>query len=227
MNDPADPAAPPLLAAARAEVAATCRAMSASGLVVGTAGNVSVRAGGMVAISPSGLDYARLTPELVGVHGLDGGALDAPLAPSSELPLHLAVYAATSAAAVVHTHAPASTALSAVLDELPASHYYVALFGGPVRVAPYAGFGSDELAAGVVAALEGRSAALMGNHGAVVTGPSPAKALELAGYLEYVCDQHLRALATGLPVRTLPAAEVERVAARLAGYGQRPPDAAG
>jgi L-fuculose-phosphate aldolase len=214
---------PGLLADARAEVAAACRAMSASGLVVGTAGNVSVRVGDAVVVSPSGLDYARLTSDLVGVHRLDGSALDAPLAPSSELPLHLAVYAATAATAIVHTHAPASTALSTVVDELPASHYYVALFGGPVRVAPYATFGSAELARSVVAALDGRSAALMGNHGAVVTGPDPAKALELAGYLEYVCDQHLRALSTGLPVRTLSGAQVDAVIDRLAGYGQRPP----
>ncbi|MCO1657185.1 class II aldolase/adducin family protein [Pseudonocardia humida] len=208
---------------ARAAVAATCRAMSASGLVVGTAGNVSARVGDEVVVSPSGLEYARLTPDLVGVHRMDGTAVDAPLAPSSELPLHLAVYAATDAAAIVHTHASASTALSAVLDELPASHYYVALFGGPVRVAPYATFGSDELAASVVAALRDRSAALMGNHGAVVTGSGPAKALELAGYLEYVCDQHLRALSTGLAVRELSAAQVGAVVGQLAGYGQQPP----
>jgi L-fuculose-phosphate aldolase len=212
-----------LLEEARAEVAATCRELRASGLVVGTAGNVSVRVGDLVAVSPSGLDYARLTPELVGVHRTDGSAVDAPLAPSSELPLHLAVYAAGRATAVVHTHAPASTALSTVVDEVPASHYYVALFGGPVPVAPYATYGSAELAANAVAALADRSAALLANHGAVVTAAALPKALELAGYLEYVCDQHLRALSTGLPVRTLPAAELDRVTARLAGYGQVPP----
>jgi L-fuculose-phosphate aldolase len=212
-----------LLEEARAEVAATCRALRGSGLVVGTAGNVSVRVGDLVAVSPSGLDYARLTAELVGVHHLDGRPVDAPLSPSSELPLHLAVYDAGPATAVVHTHAPASTALSTVVDEVPASHYYVALFGGPVPVAPYATYGSPELAANAVAALTDRTAALLANHGAVVTAAGLPEALELAGYLEYVCDQHLRALSTGLPVRTLPAAELERVTARLSGYGQQPP----
>jgi L-fuculose-phosphate aldolase len=211
------------LARARAEVAATCRALRERGLVVGTAGNVSVRVGDEVAVSPSGVDYARLTADLVGVHRLDGSAVDAPLAPSSELPLHLAVYAGSTAAAIVHTHAPASTALSTVVDEVPASHYYVAMFGGPVRVAPYATFGSDELAANVAAALVGRTAALLGNHGAVVVADDLPVALERAGYLEYVCDQYLRALGTGRPVRTLPAAEIDRVAGLLAGYGQQPP----
>lgn len=209
----------------RAQVATTCRALSAEGLVVGTAGNVSVRVGDLVAVSPSGLDYDDLTPELVGVHRLDGSPVDAPLQPSSELPLHLQIYGRTGAAAIVHTHAVASTALSCVVDEVPASHYYTAMFGGPVRVAPYATFGSEELARNVAAALEGRTAALMGNHGAVVTAATLSEALSLVRYLEYICDAHLRALSTGLPVRTLAAAEIDRVAGLLSGYGQSTPAA--
>jgi L-fuculose-phosphate aldolase len=204
----------------RAQLAETCRELRRAGLVVGTAGNVSVRVGDLVAVSPSGLDYDAMTAELVGVHALDGTPVDAPLRPSSELPLHLQIYARTGARAVVHTHAPASTALSCVLGEVPASHYYTAMFGGPVRVAPYATFGSAELADTVTAALDGRRAALMGNHGAVVVAGTLAAALGLAGYLEYVCDVHLRALSTGLPVRTLPADEIGNVSGLLSGYGQ-------
>lgn len=209
----------------RAQVGEICRALRRDGLVIGTAGNVSARVGDRVAISPSGLDYADMTADLVGLHALDGSPIDAPLAPSSELPLHLAVYAATEAAAIVHTHAVASTALSTVLDEVPASHYYTAMFGGPVRVAPYATYGSDELADHVTAALAGRTAALMGNHGAIVVAATLARALELATYLEYVCEVQLRAMATGLPVRTLPPAEIELVAEKLSGYGQVAPAA--
>ena len=205
---------------AQEQVVAACRALRAEGLVVGTAGNVSVRVGDLVVVSPSGLDYDEMTPEVVGVHRLDGSPVDAPLLPSSELPLHLQVYARTAARAIVHTHAAASTALSCVVDEVPASHYYTAMFGGPVRVAPYATFGSDELAAGVAAALDGRGAALMGNHGAVVVADTLPRALDLARYLEYVCDVHLRALSTGLAVRTLGAGEIDRVADLLGGYGQ-------
>ncbi|PRY10754.1 class II aldolase/adducin family protein [Kineococcus rhizosphaerae] len=203
-------------------VADTCRALSRDGLVVGTAGNVSARVGDLVVVSPSGVDYATMTGADVGVHTLDGAPVDAPLAPSSELPLHLAVYRGSAHTAVVHTHAPASTALSTVVDEVPASHYYTALFGGGIRVAPYATFGSDELAAGVADALRDRTAALMGNHGAVVVGADLTKVLAQVPYLEYVCDVQLRALATGRPVKTLPADEITRVAGLLAGYGQTP-----
>ncbi len=213
-----------LLADVRRQVGDTCRALRRDGLVVGTAGNVSVRVDDAIAVSPSGLDYDVMTAELVGVHALDGTPIDAPLQPSSELPLHLAVYARTGARAIVHTHALSSTALSCVVDEVPASHYYTALFGGPVRVAPYATFGSDELAGNVATALEGRAAALMGNHGAVVVADTLAEALNLAGYLEYICDVHLRALGTGLPVRTVTAAEIDRVAGKLGTYGQVVPD---
>jgi L-fuculose-phosphate aldolase len=214
----------------RAEVAAVCGQLTAAGLVVGTAGNVSARAGDLIAVTPSGLDYAALSAELVGVHRLDGAPVEAPLAPSSELPLHLAVYAATgrvghgaeSVGAIVHTHSPAATATSALVTEVPSIHYQVAAFGGPVAVAPYATYGTDELAGNVVAALNGRSACLMANHGAVTTGPDLATALSRARALEWVCDVYLRAAAAGRP-RLLPAEEIETVVTKLASYGQRAP----
>ncbi len=210
------------LARQRAEVVWACHRLVASGLVVGTAGNVSARDGELVAVSPSGLDYEALTPELVGVHQLDGSPVVAPLRPTSELPLHLAAYRATGAGAVVHTHGVASTALSLIVDEVPPSHYYTAFFGGPVRVAPYATYGSEELAASVATALDGRSGALMANHGAVCVAGTLRAALELAAYLEYLCDVQLRAMSTGHPVRTLPLNEIERVRELLSGYGQEP-----
>ena len=206
----------------RADVVRVCRELASSGLVVGTSGNVSVRAGDLVAVSPSGLDYAELTAELVGVHRLDGTPVDAPLRPTSEMPLHLGIYAATGAGAIVHTHSVAATALSTLADELPAIHYQVAMFGGPVRVASYATYGSDELAGHVVHALRGRTACLMANHGAVVTGPDLHTALDAGRYLEWLCEVYLRALPGGAP-RVLPDAEIELVAARLAAYGQQRP----
>jgi L-fuculose-phosphate aldolase len=216
-----------LLGELRAEIAAVCTGLAAAGLVVGTAGNVSARAGELIAVTPSGLDYAALTAELVGVHRMDGSAVEAPLQPSSELPLHLAVYAAAGVAeagvaAIVHTHAPAATALSALVDEVPAIHYQVASFGGPVAVAPYATYGTGELAANVVTALAGRSACLMANHGAVTTGPDLRTAVTRAQALEWVCDVYLRAAAAGQP-RLLPPEEIETVVRKLSGYGQRPP----
>ena len=211
-----------LLGELRAEIAAVCTGLAAAGLVVGTAGNVSARAGELIAVTPSGLDYAALTAELVGVHRLDGTPVEAPLQPSSELPLHLAVYAAADVGAIVHTHAPAATAVSALVNEVPAIHYQVASFGGPVAVAPYATYGTGELAANVVAALAGRSACLMANHGAVTTGPDLRTAVTRARALEWVCDVYLRAAAAGRP-RLLPPEEIETVVRKLSGYGQRPP----
>lgn len=210
-----------LLEQARRGVVAACRDLRRARLVVGTAGNVSVRSGDLIAISPSGVDYDDLTPELVGVHRLDGTPVEAPLAPSSEFPLHVAVYGRTAAGAIVHTHGVASTAAAIVLDELPAAHYYVAMFGGPVRVAPYATYGTAELAANVSAALDGRTAALMASHGAITTADTLREALAKAEYLEYLCDVQLRVLATGLPVATLDADEIDRVAAALSRHGHR------
>jgi L-fuculose-phosphate aldolase len=214
-----------LLPAAREAIVTTCQELSRAGLVVGTAGNVSVRSGDLVAVSPSGLRYAELTPELVGVHRLDGTAAEAPLRPTSELPLHLAIYAARpEVGAIVHTHSPAATALSTLVDEIPPVHYYVAMFGGPVIVAPYATYGTDELARNVVDALRDRTGCLMGNHGAVTVGPDLMSAHDKSVYLEWLCDVYLRASSAGSP-RLLPAAEIDAVAAKMTGYGQRPPGA--
>lgn len=209
-----------LLPAAREAIVSACQDLARAGLVVGTAGNVSVREGDLVAVTPTGVRYSALTPETVGVHRLDGTPVEAPLRPTSELPLHLAVYRARpDAGAVVHTHPVAATALSTLVDELPAVHYYVAMFGGPVPVTPYAGYGSPELARYAAAALGDRDGCLLGNHGAVTVGPDLATAYDKSAYLEWLCDVYLRASSAGTP-RLLPATEIAAVAARLAGYGQ-------
>jgi L-fuculose-phosphate aldolase len=215
-----------LLPDARQAIVTACQELSRAGLVVGTAGNVSVREGDLVAVSPSGVRYADLTPEVVGVHRLDGAAVEARLAPTSELALHLAIYSARpEVAAVVHTHSPAATALSALVDEVPAVHYYVAMFGGPtVPVARYATYGTDELARNVVHALRERTACLMGNHGAVTVGPDLPTTQDKSTYLEWLCEVYLRASSAGTP-RLLPAAEIAAVAVKLTGYGQQAPPA--
>src|SRR5438270_806158 len=160
-----------MLGSEREEVAAACRRLAAEGLVLGTAGNVSARAGSHVAISATGAVLADATPDQVTVVDLEGQVVDGQLAPTSELDLHLGVYHRYDAGAVVHTHAPTATALSCVLDdELPCVHYSMLLLGGAVKVAPYATFGTPELAESVLDALEGRAAALMANHGANVRG---------------------------------------------------------
>lgn len=211
-----------LLATEREQIVEACRFMQREGLVVGTAGNVSVRVGDQVAISPSGVAYESMRAEDVVVTDLDGTILEGALKPSSELPLHLAVYASTPAGAITHNHAPASTALGLVVDEIPASHYYSAMFNGVVRVAPYALFGTDELADNVAAALKDRFGALMANHGAITIGPTLAKALSLLPYLEYICEIQLRAMATGAPVKVLAPEVLNAALESFAGYGQQP-----
>lgn len=202
----------------RQAVVDACRQMQRKGLVVGTAGNVSVRAGDKVCISPSAVEYEDLTAEMVGVHDLDGSVVEAQLKPSSELPLHLAVYHSTDAGGITHNHAPASTALGLVCDIVPFSHYYSAMFGGPIRVSQYADFGTDQLAHNVSAALQGRSGALMSNHGAITIGPTLDKALSLLPYLEYVCEVELRAMATGQPVKVLTEDQIAYQVEAIKGY---------
>ena len=211
-----------LLEKERRDVVETCLFMQSSGLIVGTAGNVSIRVDDKVAISPSGVPYETMTAEDVVVFSMDGERVDGILEPSSELPLHLSVYRETAAKAVTHNHAPASTALGLVVDEIPPSHYYSAMLGGIIRVAPYAEFGTDELARNVTDALKDRSGALMKNHGAITVGPTVKKAAGLLPILEYVCEIHLRAMATGAPIALLSPEQMADAKAAIADYGKQP-----
>jgi L-fuculose-phosphate aldolase len=183
----------------REAVAAACRRLAAEGLVVGTAGNVSARAGEEVAISPTGAALGAVSPQQISVVDLDGRMVAGDLEPTSELGLHLGVYRRYAAGAVVHTHAPMATALSCVLDEVPCLHYQMLLLGGSVRVARYATFGTPELAEEVVEALEGRTAALMANHGAIAYGQDIDQAVDFSLLLEWACTVYWRASAIGAP----------------------------
>jgi L-fuculose-phosphate aldolase len=157
----------------------------------------------------------------VSVVDLDGRLVHGDLQPTSELGLHLGVYRRFDTGAVVHTHSPVATALSCVLDELPAVHYAMLALGGAVRVAPYATFGTPELAGAVLDALEGKTAALMANHGALVHGADMAAAVELALLLEWACGVYWRASAIGEP-RTLGQEDLNAVMTAVLerGYGE-------
>lgn len=209
-----------MLEAERDAVAVAGRRLAEEGLVLGTAGNVSVRSGERVAVTPTGAVLADVDPDDVAVVDLDGNLVEGPLEPTSELDLHLAVHRRYEPGAIVHTHQPVATAVSCVVDEVPCVHYQMLLLGGTVRVAPYATFGTPELARLVIEALDGRSAALMANHGAVVHAADAASAVDAALLLEWACSVYCRAVALGNP-RTLDedarAAVVEATATR--GYG--------
>jgi L-fuculose-phosphate aldolase len=195
-----------------------CHALAAAGLVVGTSGNVSVRDGDRVSLTPKGIALAELTGADVAVVNLAGEVRSGE--PTSELELHLAVYRRYEAGAVVHTHSPRATALACVVDELPVVHYQLLAMGGAIRVAPFAAFGTAELASAVTEALAGRSAALLANHGAVTYATTLAEAVERAVVLEWACGVYLDASRVGSP-RVLDEQQQAAVRASAVRHGYR------
>lgn len=184
----------------RAALVAGARRVAESGLVLGSAGNLSVRDGEHVLITCRGVEFDSATNEdCVEVTVAGAASAGDGLQPSSELPLHLAIYAGTDASAIVHTHSHYATVLGTIVHELPAIHYAINRFGGPVRVARYETFGTDALANAVIEALEDRTAALMANHGAVATGRDVASAVDNAIHLEWLASIYYHAILCGSP----------------------------
>lgn len=184
----------------------------------GTSGNASARWGEAMVITPSAVPYGQLGPEDLVVVGWDGSTSGS-RPPSSEWRFHAGIYRARpEVGAVVHLHSPAATALACLRRGVPPFHYMVAVAGGhDIRCAPYATFGTAELARHAVAALDGRRACLLANHGQVAVGATPADALALAVEVEALCDQYLRACAAGDPV-LLSDDELDEVLDRFARY---------
>jgi L-fuculose-phosphate aldolase len=208
---------------AREQVALVARSLAATGHVLGSAGNVSARAGELIAVTPMGSRLATLQASQVALVDADGRQVGGDLQPTSELALHLGIYRRFDAGAVVHTHSTAATALACVLpEELPVVHYYMLAVGGSVRVAPYRTFGSPELAQVTLDALRDRRAALMANHGAIVYGASAQEALELATMLEWCCELYWRASLLGSP-RTLDPAALREASEQIRRIGYGPP----
>ncbi len=190
--------------------------MAARGLSAGTSGNVSLRVPAGMIITPSATPYEALTPEMIPLVKPDG-SYEGRFRPSSEWRFHLDIYLARpEAGAVVHHHAPYTTALSMARREIPACHYMIARFGGaPVRLAAYALFGTAELSTNVLTALEGRTACLMENHGGIAVGRDAGAALAAATELEVLAQQYTLSLAAGGPV-LLTDAEVQAAVQQFA-----------
>ena len=196
------------------------RRLAARGLITGTSGNLSVRVGNHVVATPSGLALDSLRAADLSVITMDGTPVSG-LPATSEVPLHLAVYAATTALAIAHTHAVASTAVSCTCSEMPVLHYNVLQLGGPPRTARYATFGSHELGTNVVEVLStGRSVALMQNHGSVSTGTTLAEACDRLELLEWLCELHIEAHRLGSP-HVLSPADLHDAAAAFEQYRAR------
>ena len=206
----------------RAAIVAACRSLGGLGLSQGTSGNVSARHGDSLLITPSGVPYDRMGPDDIVPLGFDGASAH-PLKPSSEWRFHRDILAARpEVGAVVHGHPIYATAFAMCRRDIPAVHYMIAAAGGPnVRCSPYATFGTPELSAAALEALEGRTCCLLANHGMIATGPNLDRAMWLAVELETLCRQYAVALQVGAPV-ILPDDEIARNIVKFASYGPRP-----
>ena len=211
----------------REEIVRVARQMSASGLVPTTSGNVSARTPeGNVLITPSGLAYDVLEPEDIVLVSLDGEALEGTLEPSSEVPMHTGLYRSKPhVGGVVHTHAPYATALSCLGLEIPPVHYLLAALSevGRVPLAPYATYGTEELAGYASDALgDSHSVCLLQNHGTIAVGETVGQAYAMTEILEEMAEIYYRARLAGEPILLTPD-QVEDVAAKIADYGQAKP----
>jgi L-fuculose-phosphate aldolase len=205
--------------AKRQSIIDACREMNRLGINQGTSGNISLRHGDGMLITPTSTPYETMQPEDIVFMKLDGG-FDTKLRPSSEWRFHRDILKArTEVNAVVHAHPPFSTHHAIMGREIPPVHYMIACAGGDtIRCAPYATFGTEELSKHAVAALRDRSACLLAHHGMIAVGTSLSKAMWLAVEVETLARQYHGCLQIGTPP-LLSKTEIENVHARMAGYG--------
>jgi L-fuculose-phosphate aldolase len=204
--------------------------MISSGLVTGTSGNVSARTPeGNVLITPSGLDYGQLEPDDVVLVDLEKNVLEGALEPSSETPMHTGIYRARPQVdAVVHTHSRFATTLACLGLEIPPVHYMLTTLSedGRIPLAPYATYGTEELAGYASESLgESRNACLLQNHGTITVGESAEEAFSRTVVLEEMAEVYYRARLAGEPVFLSPE-QVEEVATKITDYGQAKPTSA-
>ncbi|MCP4629601.1 MAG: L-fuculose-phosphate aldolase [bacterium] len=206
----------------REEVVAYGKKLVSGSLTKGTGGNISIfnRSQQLVAISPSGLDYDATLPEDIVVLDLQGRSVDGKRKPSSEMAMHLALYySRADISAVVHTHSLFATVLACLQTGLPAVHYLIGFAGKDVRCAPYATFGSHELADGACAAMRDRKAVLLANHGVLTGGATISEAYSVAEMVEYCAEIFYRTKNIGEPVM-MPDDEMERIIEKFKTYGK-------
>ena len=213
--------------ALRAKIVELCREMNATGLNQGTSGNISARHGDSMLITPSGIPYETMEPDMLARMAVedDTGAWEGPCRPSSEWHFHRAILRSNGDfGAVVHTHSTFATVLSMSRTTIPACHYIIAAFGGSdVRCADYATYGTAELSGNIIRAMQDRSACLMENHGMVAAGASLDEAMWAAVELETLSRQYYHAAMAGKP-NILPDEEIAIVREKFRDYGLRAQD---
>jgi len=204
-----------------AEIIEACKTMNRNGINQGTSGNISVRHGDGILITPTSLAYDLMRPEDIvwmGFNGEIGGRLE----PSSEWRFHLDIMRAKpEVCAVVHAHPIACTTLAIMEIPIPPIHYMIAICGGhDIRCAPYATYGTKELSQHALDALEHRSACLLAHHGVIVTGTTLSQAMWRAVEVETLAKQYLGCLPLGEPP-LLSEKEITKVINKIAGYGHK------
>ncbi|WP_372802630.1 class II aldolase/adducin family protein [Paracoccus seriniphilus] len=206
----------------RQAIVTACQNMNSLGINQGTSGNISVRCGDKVLITPSATPYEDMTPEMIAEMPLDGeyGAWSGPLKPSTEWRFHYDILRARpDMSAVVHAHPTYCTTLAIARRPIPPVHYMIASFGGmDVRCSGYATFGTAELSTLALEALQDRTACLMANHGMIALGESLEKAMWRAVELEAIARQYCLSLTIGGPV-LLSEAEIDEALAKFSDYG--------
>lgn len=191
-------------------------------LTPGRTGNLSVREGDAFAVTPTGVEYDGFDVEDVPVVGVDGERRDGRMSPSSEVPMHSAIYRREDVGAIVHTHSPWSTAMAVAHRPLPPIHYMIVAVGKRVPIAEYAPYGTDELAENVVTAMReaDSTASFIQNHGLVVTASDLETALENTVHIESLARLYLETRSAGLEPRTLSEEQLETVLEKFESYGQ-------
>lgn len=205
----------------RERKAVVAHAPALADLTPGRTGNLSARHGDAFAVTPTGVAYDDFEADDVPVVGLDGEHRTGRLAPSSEVPMHAGIYRNDDPGAIVHTHSPWATTMAVLGRPLPPIHYMIVIVGRRVPVADYAPFGTEELGANVVTAMEGADsdAALLANHGLVVTGPDLPTAVERTRHVEDLCRLYLQSSTVGEPT-ALSDEQLATVEEQFESYGQ-------
>jgi L-fuculose-phosphate aldolase len=204
----------------RVRIIEAARRMNASGINQGRSGNVSARVEGGFLVTPTGVPYESLNiADLVFMRR--DGQREGTYTPSSEWRLHRDIYERRpEVGAVVHTHSPHATAIACLRKPIPAFHYEVAFVGGSdIRCAEYATFGTQELSDHALAALEGRHACLLANHGVAALGNDVEGAFAMADKVEMLARLYWQALQAGEPV-ILDEAEMARILEKFKTYGR-------
>ena len=192
-------------------------------LTKGTGGNLSIfdRKNGHVAITPSGIDFFEIQPEDIVIMDVDGNMIEGNRVPSSEWAMHVMPYKyRDDIDAVIHAHTMYATVMACLREDLPATHYMIAVAGENVRVAEYATYGSPELAKNAFEAMKDRKAVILANHGILAGANDLLNAFNIIEEVECCAEVYTKAKAIGEPV-VLPHEEMTLMAEKFKTYGQR------